>query len=402
MLIDFSPFIKYRDFRWLFLGQFISFFGNMLTYVALPYQVYHLTHSSLAVGNIGIVQLVPLLITSLWGGALADRLDRKKLLLVAEFGLLLTSILLLCNSLLSTPQLWLIYVIAAISSALSGFQRPTLEAITQHLIKVEDMGTVAALQTCMFSISMIAGPAIAGILLAKFNLAIVYAMDACTYLIALVAVFSIKTSLKLAEQVSESILQTIKAGIRYAMSRQELIGTYVIDFVAMVFGMPMALFPALAHTTFHSVTALGWLYAAPSIGALVSIFTGWADKIKRHGAAVAACASIWGSAIIVFGFIHSIYFAVLFLAIAGATDALSGIFRMAMWNQTIPQELRGRLASIAMISYMSGPLLGNAEAGFVAHLFDIKFSVISGGVLCIIGVVILTLLLPKFWRYKSV
>jgi MFS family permease len=390
MLIDLSPFVKYRDFRWLFLGQFVSFFGNMLTYVALPYQIYHLTHSALAVGNVGIVQLIPLLATSLWGGALADRLDRKKLLLAAEFGLLLTSVVLLWNTLLNTPHLWLIYVTAAISSALSGFHRPTLEAISQHLIKPEDMGTVAALQTGMFSLCMIGGPALAGLLLAKFNLTIVYTLDAATYLVSLIAVLAIKTSLKLTTDLTESIFQTIKSGIRYAMSRQELIGTYVIDFVAMVFGMPMALFPAIAHNTFHSVTALGWLYAAPALGALISIFTGWTNKIRRHGAAVAVCAGIWGIAIIVFGFTHSIYFAVLFLAVAGAADALSGIFRMAMWNQTIPQELRGRLASIAMISYMSGPLLGNAEAGFVAHLFDIKFSVISGGILCIISVIALS------------
>ena len=401
MLISFKPLFKYRDFRLLFLGQLISWFGNMLTYVALPYQIYHLTHSSLAVGNVGIVQLIPLLVTSLWGGALADKIDRRKLLICAEFGMAVATGLFFINSLLPHPHIWLIYVLAALASGLSGFHRPTLEAMTQVLVEHKDMPAAAALSTLKFSVVMIAGPAIAGFLLAKYDLSIVYLLDFFTYVISLVAIFCIKTRFTL-EKNEEPIFRSIKEGIRYAMSRQELIGTYAIDFVAMIFGMPMALFPAIAEK-FHSVVAIGWLYAGPSIGALLaSIFSGWVDKFPRHGAAVAIAALIWGIGIIGFGFSGSIFFAIFFLVIAGAADGVSGLFRMTMWNQTIPKNYRGRLAGIEMISYMSGPLLGNAEAGIVAAGFGTTFSVISGGAMCVIAVVVVTMMLPRFWKYSAV
>lgn len=399
MLINLKPLFKYRDYRLLFLGQLVSWFGNMLTYVALPYQIFHLTHSSLAVGNVGLVQLIPLLVTSLWGGALADKLDRRKLLLNTEVGLILTSGLLLWNSTLSHPHLWVIYFSAALASGLSGFHRPTIEAMTQSLVSHEDMIAVSSLATFKFSLVMIAAPALAGLMLAKWNISIVYFIDFLTYFVSFAAVFCIQSRIIL-EKNELSIVSSIKEGIRYAAGRQELIGTYVIDFVAMVFGMPMALFPAIAHG-FHSVVAIGWLYAAPSVGGLIATgLSGWAEKIHRHGAAVSISALIWGIAIILFGMTGNIYMAIIFLAIAGAADGLSGLFRMTMWNQTIPKNLRGRLASIEMISYMSGPLLGNAEAGIVAAGFGVTASVVSGGVMCVFSVVILTMMLPKFWKYS--
>lgn len=399
MLIDLSPLYKYRDFRLLYLSQLIAGLGAMLTYVALPYQIYHLTHSSLAVGNVGIIELVPLLITSLWGGALADKLDKRKLLLFAEFALFIISILLLLNTIFE-PRLWVIYVLAGLSSAFNGFHRPTLEAITQNLVKHEDMPAVSALSTFRWSVAMIAGPSAAGLLLASYGLTTVYLLDVLTYTVSLTAIFAMRCRIP-AKQSADPIFRSIKEGIRYAFSRQELIGTYTIDFAAMVFGMPMALFPAIA-LTFHSTTAIGWLYAAPSIGMFAaSIFSGWVNKIKRHGIAIAISASIWGLAIIAFGCSHYLIVAIFFLSIAGAADAVSGLFRVTMWNQTIPKELRGRLAGIEMISYMSGPLLGNTEAGLVAAAFGTTFSVISGGILCVLTVAILVLLLPKYRRYTA-
>jgi MFS family permease len=398
MLIDIKPLLKYRDFRLLYLGQFVSWFGNMLVYVALPYQIYSLTHSSLAVGMVGVVELIPLLITALWGGALADKLERRKILIVAEIGLCIISGLFILNSLQAHPHLWLVYLLAGLLSAFSGFHRPTIEALIQILVKENDMPAVAALKNFQFAVVMIAGPALAGILLSIYGLPIVYLLDFLTFVTSLIAVLFMKTRFT-AKKTEDSIIATIKSGVRYAMSRQELIGTYVIDFMAMIFGMPQALFPAIADK-FHSITALGWLYAGPSIGLLLtSIFSGWVAKVHRQGVAISIAATVWGFAIIAFGFSHNIYVSVLFLAIAGGADSISGIFRGIIWNQTIPPHLRGRLASIEMISYMSGPLLGNAEAGLVAALFGVTFSVVSGGALCVISVMVFTTLLPKFWTY---
>ncbi|CAN5334766.1 MFS transporter [soil metagenome] len=400
MFVNLTPLYKYRDFRLLFIGQFISVFGSMLVYVALPYQIYHLTHSSLAVGAIGVVELIPLLISSLYGGALADRIDRKKLLLATEFGLALTSSAFLINSLLPQPHIWLIFIIAAVTSALNGLHRPALESVAPLLLPHDALPAAAALNNIKYGINMIGGPAITGFLIAHLGLPTVYFIDGLTFLFSLIAIFYIRTPLRVAT-TSEPILRSIKQGFYYAMSRQELIGSYVVDIVAMIFGMPMALFPAIAEKL-GGVTVLGWLYAAPAIGSLLaSCYSGWVDKVPRHGLAIAIAATVWGFAIIGFGFAHSIYFAVIFLAIAGCADAYSGIFRMTLWNQTIPAHFRGRLAGIEMISYMSGPLLGNAEAGLVAAAFGLTFSVVSGGVLCVVGVGVCTLLLPKFWQYKK-
>ena len=195
-------------------------------------------------------------------------------------------------------------------------------------------------------------------------------------------------------------MRSIIEGLRYARSRQELLGTYLIDMNAMFFGMPMALFPAIA-TRFGEGT-VGLLYAAPSVGALLATVTsGWAARIHRHGLAITIAAGLWGAAIIFFGFTGNLWLAVFWLVAAGAADMVSGIFRMTIWNQTIPDHLRGRLAGIEMVSYMSGPLLGNAEAGIVASLFSIRTSVVYGGVMCVLGTAVLGMVLPQFLRYDG-
>lgn len=400
MLMNLTPLKKYRDFRLLFIGQWISIFGNMLTYVAFPYQIYHLTNSSLAVGNIGLVQLFPLLFTSLWGGALADKVNRRKLLLFAEFGLFLISLLLLLNTLYE-PRVWVLYLLAGMTSALTGFHRPTLEAIVQSLVQHEDMPAVSALNSFKYAVSMIAGPAIAGIILAKFGLGLIYFIDSITFIVSFFAIYFIRTSLAIPAKAEEPIFQSIREGLRYAVSRQELLGSYAVDFVAMIFGMPMALFPAIAET-FQTQLAIGWLYAAPSFGLIITALTsGWVGKVKRYGKAISLSATVWGIAIVAFGLTQNLVFAVMFMAVAGAADNISGMFRQTLWNQTIPQHYRGRLAGIEMISYMSGPLLGNAEAGLIAAGFGTTVSVVSGGILCVVAVILLALLLPKFWSYYA-
>jgi MFS family permease len=247
---------------------------------------------------------------------------------------------------------------------------------------------------------MIVGPAIGGVLIASMGLAFTFAMDVVSYVLALVCIVMIRRT-SAPEGAESPTLESIKEGFRYARSRQELVGTYVVDFVAMIFGMPMALFPALSEKL-GGPGVLGILYASPAVGAFIaSVTSRWTRQIKRHGLAVTIAAAVWGVAIIIFGFCDTIIPATFFLALAGGADAVSGIFRSTIWNQTIPDHLRGRLAGIEMVSYLSGPMLGHLEAGVAAAAFGVRASVVSGGVLCVAGVIACGVLLPKFISYDA-
>lgn len=400
MWIDISPLRKNRNYRYLFMGQFVSFIGTMLSLVALPYQVYRLTESTLAVGLLGIVELVPLLITAFVGGALADTMDRRKLLLWAEFGMACGCLLLWINSLLAVPQIWVLFVIAGLMSALNGFHRPALDAMTPRLVTHEQIQAVSVLSSLKYNIGAIGAPAVAGLLIASVGVPWTFGIDFLTFMFSLWALSKIE-KMKPLEQSQPPSFKSILEAIRYAISRPELLGTYIVDIVAMIFGMPNALFPAVAESL-GSVKMVGWLYSAPSIGALIAtILSGWTKKVKRHGVGVVYSATIWGLAIIAFGLTKQWFWVIFFLAIAGAADCMSGIFRTTIWNQTIPDRIRGRMAGLEMISYMSGPLLGNAEAGLVASLTNTQISIVSGGLLCVLGVILCVFLLPGFWKYHS-
>lgn len=398
MWIDISPLIKNRDFRYLYAGQFISLMGTMLSYVALPYQVYELTQSTFLVGLLGVVELVPLLLTAFIGGALADVMDRKKLLLWSELGMMFGCVALLINALIPQPQLWAIYVISGLLSALSGLHRPSLDAMFPRLVAHEEIQAVSVLSSLRGTVGMIGGPAIAGLCISYFGLPWTYAIDLATFVISLIAIALIRSMAPTGEQDRPSI-KNIGEAIRYALNRHELLGTYVADFFAMVFAMPNALFPAIAQSL-GGTKYLGWLYSAPAVGALVvTILSGWTKKITFHGRAVIIAAALWGIAITAFGFAPNIYLMLLFLALAGAADGVSGIFRLTIWNETIPDRIRGRMASLEMISYMSGPLLGNTYAGFIASVSSTHIAITSGGSLCVLGVLLSALLLPGFWKY---
>jgi len=398
--MDLRPLWRHRDYRALYAAQFVSFLGSMVTYVALPYQMFKLTHSSLAVGLLGLAELIPLLLTAFVGGALADTVDRRRMILLTEVGLALGSGSLALLALLDWPPVWPLYVIAGFMSALNGLQRPSLDALTPRLVDHDEIPATAALATLRGSVGMVAGPALGGALLASTGLATTYTFDILTYVFSLFAIRTIRSMLP-PESTEAPSLRSVLEGFRYARSRQELIGTYVVDFVAMVFGMPLALFPALSEGL-GGPKALGILYAAPAIGALLATLTSrWTPRVSRHGLAVMLAATAWGVAIIGFGFCGRLVPAVALLALAGGADAVSGMFRMTLWNQTIPDALRGRLAGIEMVSYMSGPLLGHVEAGLVAAAFGVRASVVSGGALCVLGVLLCGLLLPRFVSYDA-
>jgi MFS family permease len=397
--MDLRP-LRRRDFRLLYAAQSISFLGTMVTYVALPWQMYALTGSSLAVGVLGVVELVPLLLTAFVGGALADWMDRRRLVIATELGLMGGCLTLMANAARPVPSVAVLYIAAAVMSAFNGLQRPSLDAMTPRLVPTDEIPAAAALSAFRGSLGMIVGPAIGGVLVGTAGAVAAFGVDAASFLASLVC-FGAMRAVPPRADAEAPTWRSIVEGFRYARSRQELIGTYVIDFVAMVFGMPLALFPALAAGPLGG-SALGLLYAAPAFGALVaSVTSRWTPRIHRHGLAVMLAATVWGVAIVGFGLSPSLWPALACLAIAGGADAISGIFRMTMWNQTIPDALRGRLAGIEMVSYMSGPLLGHAEAGAVAALAGVPASIVSGGVLCVIGVVVCGLALPRFRRYDA-
>jgi len=399
--INLSLLKRNRNYGYLFIGQFISFFGTMITGVALPYQIYHMTGSTLWVGLLSLSQLIPLLFTALLGGALADRHHRRLLLLVTESVLAMGCFLLAFNAVVDTPKIWVLFVVATTMSAVNGLHRPALTSITQQIVAEKDYPTVGALNSLKFGLGMIAGPAVAGILIAHLGLLTIYLVDVSTFVISLIALLLMHHIPAPKKLDNESIWVGLRTGCRYALSRQHLMGSYLVDFVAMIFGMPLALFPAIA-VHFGGASTLGFLYAAPAVGALiVSLVSGWAHNIKRYGVAIAISATLWGIAIIGFGFAKGLWLALFFLVLAGGFDAISGIFRNILWNESIPNELRGRLAGIEMISYLSGPKLGDTESGLIAAAFGITFSVVSGGVLCIIGVGFCCYFFPKFWQYQS-
>ncbi len=400
MLINISPLKKYRDFRLLFIGQLISQLGTMVSYMAVPYQVYELTKSNTLVGLLGVAQFVPVVIFGLLGGTYADRINRRKLILVCESVLAICVGLLLLNSLRDQPSVLAIFILIAIAQSAVGFHRPAMEALTQKMVDPRDYAAVGALGSFRYSVSAIGGPMLGGLLIAAFGLKGAFCFDFISFLGAFICV-ALMSRVPNPEPSERSPLADAKAGIKFAISKPELIGTYVIDIVAMIFAFPVALFPAMSEN-WGGAHAAGLLFSAMAIGSLIAtLFSGWSSSVQHHGRVVVIAAALWGVFIIGAGFANSLWLAMTCLILAGGVDMVSALFRGIIWNHTVPNEMRGRLTGIEMISYMTGPLLGNARAGWVAAHTSVPFSLWSGGLICMLGVIITSLLLPRFWNYRA-
>jgi len=400
MLIDLSPLRISRDYRLLFFGQLISAFGTAMSFVVLPVQVYQLTGSTLLVGLLSASEFVLILLMAFVGGAYADFIDKRRMLRLTEIGQTLVTAILVFNASLTHPQVWVLFVCAAFHAGLVALQRPSFESLMQKIVPLELMSSVSALNSLRWNMTTILGPSLAGIILARYGASTAYSIDLLSFVGSLTAVFLIRAVPAPTQTEQRPNLKSVVAGLQYAWRRKEILGTYLIDMNAMFFGMPTALFPAMA-AQFGAGT-VGFFYAAPSVGALLATLTsGWAKKANRHGLLVAVAAALWGVAIIFFGFAQNLYLALLCLALAGAFDMISAVFRMTIWSQTIPHYLRGRLAGLELISYTSGPKLGDAEAGIVATLFNVRTSIVSGGVLCVVGTAIISGLIPQFIRYHG-
>ncbi|CAB4718887.1 unannotated protein [freshwater metagenome] len=372
----------------------------MITYVALPFQIKELTNSYIAVGLMGAVELIPLIIFGLYGGVLADRVDRRKMILITEFALMIMTFSLFINSQLAEPSLIWIYVVAGSFAALDGLQRPSADAILPRLVGHEDLPSASALMSLRWQTGVITGPALAGILLATAGTGTAYLVDVITFAISIIFILRVKSVKPLAKNPAPTFGAMVE-GIKYATSRKDLLGTYLVDLAAMFFAMPNALFPFWADQL-DATWALGLFYAAGTIGSvIVTLTSGWIKNYHHHGRAVFLAALGWGAAITLAGTTDSLFLILLFLAIAGASDMVSALFRGAIWNQSIPDELRGRLAGIELLSYSVGPLGGQMRAGTFAAVTNLRTSVISGGLLCIGFVTIAAAALPKFRKYDA-
>ena len=399
-VVDITPLRRHRDFRLLFIGRLVSFFGSMITVVAFPYQVYHQTHNLLLVGLLGVLEFVAILVFAMIGGALADAADRRSMVLLTEAALMACSLILAGNAALANPHVWVLFVVAVVWGVLDAVQRPSLDAMLPRLVDRDELPAAAALNSLRSTLGQILGPAIGGVLLAAIGLPLTYMVDVATFVVGLACLWLMRAVPPPVDAERPSLRRVIE-GLRYARSRPELIGTYAVDIIAMFFGMPMALFPAIAQGL-GGPGVLGLLYAAPAVGSFIfSATSGWTKRVQRHGMGVIVAAVIWGVAIIGFGLAPGLIASLVFLAIAGAADMMSGLFRSVIWNQTIPDSLRGRLASIEMLSYTSGPALGNFEAGLVASIFSVRVSIVSGGILCVIGCLLCAAALPAFRNYDA-
>ena len=396
--IDLSPLKKYRDFKLLFTAGLFSYFGSMITFVALPFQVKELTGSFWAVGLIGVVEIIPLIVFGLYGGVLADYLDRKKMIWFTEFGTLIATSILLINSLQEKPSVILIFAIAAIFAALSGLKRPSQDAILPRLVNHDDLPSASALMSLRWQFGGIVGPSVGGIIIASYGAGAAYFIDCLTFVISLALIWQVRSVPPLDKSTPPSMAGLME-GINYAFKRKDLLGTYVVDLAAMFLAMPMALFPFWADEI-GAPYALGFFYSSITFGAvLVTLLSGWMRNYPHHGRAVIFGALGWGVAIVAAGSSNSLVLVITCLVIAGAFDQVSALFRGFIWNQSIPDELRGRLAGIEMLSYLLGPLGGQARAGGMAAMSSLKTSIVGGGLLCIGFVSLIAASMPKFRSY---
>jgi MFS family permease len=369
LLPDLAPWRSSRDFRLLWLSGAVTTFGNFLAFVAVPVQMKELTGSPLAVGSIGLVELVPLIVFGLYGGALADSFDRRKLLVLTETGKGLLAALMLTNALLPHPMVWPLFVLAALNSSLSGLQRPPQDSL-------------------------------AGVLIAYAGLECAYAINIVTFVVSVALLLAMRPSPP-AHDAEKPSLRALAEGARYAWSRKELLGTIAIDLSATVLAFPIALFPFLADEL-GAPWALGLMYAAFPAGALlVSLTSGWASRVNHHGRAMIAAAALFGLTITAAGLVRQVWLVLLLLLLAGGIDMVTSMFRITMWNQTIPDEFRGRLAGIGVLAFTVGPQAGQIRAGGMGALIGVRAAVWTGGLSCVAAVGLLAASLPRLWAYDA-
>ncbi len=403
-VIDVSPLRASRDLRLLIFGELVSGFGTQAVLVALPFQIYLETKSAFLTGLLGAVELIPLIAMSLLGGAIADRFDRRKLLLLVQIGLIAAPAGLAAVTFAGDPPLWALYVLGGALAGFNAVQNVVRSAIIPNLVEPRLLRSALALNFGLYQLTLVVGPGVGGVLIAWLGVGATYVIDAASCLAMVAAVVALSPQLPIGTEGPElGIWKSIAEGLRFVRSNQALMGSFAIDLVAMTFGMPRALFPVLSVSVYGAGAAgTGLLYAAVSAGATVAaLTTGWLAHARRLGRITIFAVLAWGAAIALAGLVSSLWPAALLLAIAGAADSVSAVCRSTI-NQTVtPDHMRGRMSSVFSLVVTSGPRLGDVEAGTVAAATGPRFSVTSGGLACMAGVGLIMLAFPALLKYDA-
>lgn len=398
--VDFTPLRISREYRQLYIAGFITAMGSQATYVTIPYQLKQLTHSPFDVGALGLFELLPLVVFGLYGGVLADRMNRRTLIITMEALLMVATSVVLANALLPHPQVWILYADAVVAAGVSSLQRPSIEALNQAFVPHEMQRAAAVLANIRYTAASIIGPALGGLLAVGAGPGFVYGANLVTFAISLYLLSQLAHQLPSVSN-DESDRVALKVGVSFLRSRPDIVGTYIIDLLAMTFAFPVAMLPFVA-ARFHSSYALSLLYCGLPAGALIlTLLSGWTKRVHHYGRAVVYSAAVWGLGIAIFGYSSSLWLVLLGLAIAGGADSLSGIFRSTMWNESIPPDIRGRMAGMEMISYSLGPTAGQFRAGVMAAWTSLRFSLTFGGLACSGSVGVVGAALPSLWRFDA-
>jgi len=400
---DLSPLRESRDYRLLTTGTLITGLGTQAALVALPYQVYVETHEPVLVGLLGLVELFPLVAASLFGGAWADRVDRRRLLLLIQIALVALAGGLAAATFAGHPPIWLIYILAGALAGAAAFERVIRSSIVPNVVRPELLRAAISNTFGINQVSMVVGPGLGGLLIAALGVGAAYTADAvsCVGMVFAAALMSPQRPVGAGEH--EPVLRSIRTGLSFVFGERALLGSFAIDLLAMTFGMPRALFAVLSLSVFHAGAAgTGALYASVALGATVAaLTTGWLGNARYLGRIVIGAVIVWGGAIALAGLTTSFALAVLLFAVAGAADSVSAVCRGTISQTLTPDHMRGRMSSVFMLVVASGPRLGDVESGAVASLSSPRFSVVSGGVACVAGVGLIVLLFPQLAGYDG-
>jgi MFS family permease len=400
--MDFTPLKVSADFRRLFVGQAISEFGTQITFVAVPFQVYERTGSTAMVGLLALTELIPLVVLPMVGGTIADAVERRRMLMIAHAVTATLSVALAVNAFLPEPRVWILFAFSFLWASSYSLYSPALRAWPARLLTPDLYTSALALEVVYYQSAALIGPALAGVLIVTVGIGWAYILDAISYLAVIVALAGMHPSPPTARHLSIG-WSAITDALRFLRGKQVLQGTFWIDLNAMIFGLPVALYPAFVLDVLHASPAvLGLLYSAEALGALlVALLSGRAKHVRRQGLVTIIACMCWGAGIVGFGLAGTLWLALLFLMLASASDMVSGLYRDAILKTVTPDAMRGRLEGLSLSVVGTGPSLGNAEAGFLASLTSVRTSIVSGGVACIIGAGILAILLPRYRRYDA-